>query len=134
MVCDKEYMLRIYVAYEAGRLMFGVVDVDERLSGSRHQKGKRESGACGEKTVFGIFERDGQVQTEIVPVFVKAMLLGIKCGKVGIASVLNFGGWRRNHELVDLGYGHFGVDYSEVEFAKRCIHIEGVFMLRMHSY
>lgn len=54
--------------------MFGIVEVDESLFGPRREKGKHGHGAFGKTTVFGIFERDGQVYTEIVPNCSKAML------------------------------------------------------------
>ncbi|PIE06484.1 MAG: hypothetical protein CSA74_12220, partial [Rhodobacterales bacterium] len=57
----------ILIACEETRPMFGVVEVDESLFGPRRMKGKRGRGAYGKTTVFGIFERDGQVCTEIVP-------------------------------------------------------------------
>jgi len=47
--------------------MFGVVEVYESLFGEKRLKGKRRRGAYCKTTVFGIFERDGQVYTEIVP-------------------------------------------------------------------
>ena len=52
---------RILVACEEARPMFGVVEVDESLFGPRCVKGKRGRGAYGKATVFGLFERDGQV-------------------------------------------------------------------------
>ena len=58
---------RILVACEEARPMFGVVEVEESLFGPRRVKGGRGRGAYGKTTVFGIFERDGQVYTEIVP-------------------------------------------------------------------
>ena len=58
---------RILAACEAQRPFFGVVEVDESFFGARRVKGKRGRGAYGKTVVFGIFERDGQVYTEIVP-------------------------------------------------------------------
>jgi transposase len=46
--------------------MFGVVEVDESYFGLRRVKGKRGRGAYGKTAVFGIFERAGQVYTEVV--------------------------------------------------------------------
>ena len=57
----------ILIACEEARPMFGVLKVDESLFGPRRVKGKRGRGACGKTAVFGIFKRDGQVYTEIVP-------------------------------------------------------------------
>ena len=52
---------RIFIACEAQRPMFGVVEVDESFFGARRVKGKRGRGAYGKTAVFGIFERKGQV-------------------------------------------------------------------------
>lgn len=57
---------RILIACEEVRSMFSVVEVDESLFGPRRVQGKRVREAYGKTTVFGIFERDGQVYTEIV--------------------------------------------------------------------
>ena len=106
--------------------MFGVVEVDESLFGARRVKGKRGRGAYGKTTVFGIFERDGQVYTEIVPDCSKATLQGIIRGRVDPETVINSDGWRGYNGLVDLGYGHFRVDHSKDEFARGRIHINGI--------
>ncbi len=57
----------IFAACEELRPLFGVVELDESLFGPRRVKGKRGRGVYGKTSVFGIFERDGQVYTEIVP-------------------------------------------------------------------
>ncbi len=72
--------------------MFGVVEVDESLLGPGRVKGKRGRGAYGKTTVFGIFERDGQVYTEIVPDCSKATLHGIIRGRVHINGIEGFWG------------------------------------------
>jgi len=117
---------RIQKACEAQRPMFGVVEVDESLFGAKRVKGKRGRDAYGKTTVFGIFERDGQVYTEVVPDCKKATLQGIIRGKVDLASVINSDGWRGYNGLVDLGYGHFRVDHSKDEFARNGVHINGI--------
>jgi transposase len=68
---------RFAKACEDQRPMFGVVEVYESLFGAKRMKGKRGRGAYGKTTVFGIFERDGQVYNEIVPNSSKATLQGI---------------------------------------------------------
>ncbi len=57
--------------------MFGVVEGDESLSGARRGKGKRGRGAVGKTTVSGLFAREGQVYTEVVPDGKKATLQGM---------------------------------------------------------
>ncbi len=94
---------RIFSACEEARPMFGVVEFDESLFGPRRVKGKRGPGAYGKTTVFGIFERDGQVYTEIVPDCSKATQQGIIRGRVDLATIINSDGWRGYNGLVDLG-------------------------------
>ena len=58
---------RILLACEAQRPLFDVVEVGESFFGARRAKGRRGRGAYGKTVVFGIFEHQGQVHTEIVP-------------------------------------------------------------------
>ena len=108
------------------RPFFGVVEVDESFFGARRIKGKRGRGAYGKTVVFGIFEREGQVYTEIVPDCSKSTLQGIIRGRVDPSTVVNSDGWRGYNGLVDLGYGHFRVDHSCDEFARGPVHINGI--------
>jgi transposase len=117
---------RVETACEAQRPLFGVVEVDESWFGARNVRGKRGRAAYGKTTVFGIFERAGQVYTEIVPNCSKATLQGIIRGRVDVASVINSDGWRGYNGLVDLGYGHFRVDHGNDEFARGAVHINGI--------
>ena len=64
---------------------------DESFFGARRVKGKRGRGAYGKTVVFGVFEHDGKVYTEIVPDCSKATLQGIIRGRVDPASVINLG-------------------------------------------
>ena len=113
-------------AAEAQRRLFGVVEVDESFFGARRVKGRRGRGAYGKTVVFGIFERQGHVYTEIVPDCSKPTLQGIIRGRVDPRTVINSDGWRGYHGLVDLGYGHFRVDHARDEFTKGTVHINGI--------
>ena len=118
---------RMRLACEAQRRLFGVVEVDESFFGARRVKGRRGRGAYGKTVVFGIFERQGYVYTEIVPDCSKPTLQGIIRGRVDPRTVINSDGWRGyHHGLVDLGYGHFRVDHSKDEFVRRAVHINGI--------
>ena len=117
---------RIVVYNEAQRPFFGVVEVDESLFGAKRVKGKRGRGAYGKTTVFGIYERQGLVYTEVVPNCSKATLQGIIRGKVDIRSLINSDGWRGYNGLVDIGYGHFRVNHSADEFVRGKAHINGI--------
>jgi transposase len=104
----------------------GTVEVDESLFGARRVKGKRGRGAYGKTTVFGIYERNGHVYTEVVPDCSKATLQAIIRGKVALETVINSDGWKGYNGLVDIGYGHFRVDHSKDEFAKGSTHVNGI--------
>ena len=117
---------RIAAACEETRPFFGVVEVDESWFGPTRVKGKRGRGAGGKTIVFGIFERQGRVYTEIVPDCSKPTLQGVIRGRVDPSSVINSDGWRGYNGLVDLGYGHKRVDHGEDEFARGQVHINGI--------
>ncbi|MDE3015340.1 MAG: IS1595 family transposase [Pseudomonadota bacterium] len=104
----------------------GTVEVDESWFGARRVKGKRGRGAYGKTTVFGIYERNGHVYTEIVPDCSKSTLQAIIRGKVAAESVVNSDGWRGYNGLVDIGYGHFRVDHGKDEFARGHTHVNGI--------
>ena len=79
---------RMLLACEAQRRLFGVVEVDESFFGARRVKGRRGRGAYGKTVVFGIFERQGHVYTEIVPDCSKPTLQGIIRGRVDPRTVI----------------------------------------------
>ena len=72
----------------------GEVEVDESYFGARRMKGKRGRGAYGKTIVFGLFQRNGQVYTELVPDCRKRTLQAIIRGKVALDSVIYSDGWR----------------------------------------
>lgn len=117
---------RIFVACEAQRPFFGVVEVDESFFGARRIKDRRGHGAYGKTIVFGIFEREDRVYTEIVSDCSKPTLQGIIRGRADPSTVVNSDGWPGYNGLVDLGYGHFRVDHSQDEFARGAVHINGI--------
>jgi transposase-like protein len=71
----------IHKACQTQRPLFGIVEVDESYFGAKRVKGKRGRGAYGKTPVFGIYERGGNVYTEIVPDCSKPILQGIIRGK-----------------------------------------------------
>ena len=112
-------------------LLYGSVEVDESYFGAKRQRGyhgklKRGRGTL-KQPVFGIFERQGRVYTEIVPDCTKATLQAVIKGKVDIDSVLYSDGWRGYNGLVDVGYAkHFRVNHGSNEFARGNCHINGI--------
>ena len=117
---------RLEVICEEQRPMFGIIEVDESYFGARRVKGKRGRGASGKTPVFGIYERNGNVYTEIVPNCKKSTLQGIIRGKVAAESIINSDGWAGYNGLVDIGYGHFRVDHGKDEFVCGRNHVNGI--------
>lgn len=103
------------------------IEVDESFFGAKRAKGKRGRGASNKTIVFGIFQRNGKVYTEIVPNCSKATLQKVIRGKVDITSVIHSDGWRGYNGLVDVGYAkHFRVDHQKDEFVNGKTHINGI--------
>ena len=111
---------RILLACEVQRPLFGIVEIDESFA----RQGGRGHGAYGKTVVFGIFERQGQVYTEIVPDC--PTLQSIIRGRVDPRTIINSDGWPGYDGLVDLGYGYFRVDHSRDEFTRGTVHINGI--------
>ena len=110
----------------------GDIEVDESYFGPARIRGKKTKRKRGRGTlkqpVFGIFERYGQVYTEIVPNCKKLTLQPLILGKVSLESVIHSDGWRGYDGLVDVGYDkHLRVNHSKDEFSKKngC-HINGI--------
>ena len=105
----------------------GEIEVDESYFGGRRIKGKRGRGAAGKTPVFGIFQRNGRVYTEVVPDCAKATLQAIIRGRVSLDSIINTDGWLRYNVLVDFGYKkHLRVQHGQNEFARGRCHINGI--------
>ena len=118
---------RIAEFCEAQSPFGGEVEVDESYFGARRIKGKRGRGAYGKTIVFGIFQRNGQVYTELVPNCRKPTLQAIIRGKVALDSVIDSDGWRGYNGLVDVGYGkHLRVDHGRDEFVRGRIPVNGI--------
>lgn len=105
----------------------GTIEVDESYFGPRRIPGKRGRGASGKTIVFGIFKRQGQVYTEIVPDARKKTLQRVIRGKIDPESVIHSDGWRGYDGLVDVGYDkHYRVHHGSDEFANGSSHINGI--------
>ncbi len=120
---------RIFLACEAMRPLFGMVEMDESLFGAKRVKGKRGRGAYGKTVVFGVFERDGYVYTGTAPDCSKRALQGVRRyqGRGGRQhrrqlrrTAVAITGWPGP------GYGHYRVDHSKDEFARGHVHINGI--------
>jgi transposase len=114
------------------RKFYGEIELDESYFGAKRARGfagklKRGRGTL-KQPVFGIFEREGRVYTEIVPDCKKQTLQAIILGKISLDSVINTDGWRGYNGLVDVGYGkHFRVNHGKNEFSnKNGVHVNGI--------
>jgi transposase len=121
---------------EISEKLFGKVEFDESYFGAKrvrgyHGKLKRGRGTT-KQPVFGIFQRDGKVYTEIVPDCKKATLQAIIKGKVEAKTEVYTDSWRGYDGLVDVGFDkHFRVNHGKNEFALKGendqqIHVNGI--------
>ena len=118
---------RIATECEALSPVSGEVEVDESYFGARRVRGKRGRGALGKTIVFGLFKRQGNVHTQIVPDCSKATLQGVIRGRIDPDSVIHSDGWPGYSGLVDMGYRkHYRVRHGENEFAKGPRHVNGI--------
>lgn len=113
------------------QLFFGEVELDEAYFGAKRLRGinmpqKRGRGTW-KQPVFGVFERQGRVYTEIIPDAKRATLRKVIKGKISPESVIYTDGWRGYYGLLDIGYNkHFRIDKSKSFSNKHGVHINGI--------
>jgi len=113
------------------RIFFGEVELDEAYFGAKRLRGipmpqKRGRGTW-KQPVFGVFERDGRVYTEIVPNAKQSTLRKIISGKINPESIIYTDGWRGYNGLLDIGYNkHFRIDKSKSFSNQYGVHINGI--------
>ena len=118
---------RIAEHCEAQSPFRGEVEIDESYFGPRRVKGKRGRGAGGKTIVFGVFKRQGQVYTEIVPDVTKKTLQKAIRGRVSLDTIVHSDGWRGYDGLVDVGYArHLRVNHGDDQFVGGRSHINGI--------
>ena len=108
----------------------GVVEVDESYFGPSRVRGRPLPRLRGRGTlkqpVFGIFERQGEVYTEIIPDCSQATLRAVIRGRIDPASVVCSDGWPGYDGLVDVGFDkHIRINKQKA-FAKGRAHINGI--------
>jgi len=108
----------------------GVVEVDESFFGparTRGRPGPRKRGRGTKKQpVFGIYERNGRVYTELVTDCSATTLQKIIRGRINPESVIHSDGWRGYDGLVDVGFDkHLRINKSK-HLASKGIHINGI--------
>lgn len=108
----------------------GVVEVDESFFGPTRIRGRPGPRKRGRGTlkqpVFGIYEREGSVYTELVTDCSAKTLQSIIRGKISPESIIHSDGWRGYGGLVDVGYDkHFRINKTK-HFAEKTVHINGI--------
>jgi len=108
----------------------GVIEVDESFFGPSRLRGRPGPRKRGRGTlkqpVFGIYERNGRVYTELITDCSAQTLQAIIRGRVSPECVVHSDGWKGYDGLVDVGYDkHFRINKSK-HFASKGIHINGI--------
>jgi transposase len=115
---------------EEFQMLVGTVEVDESYFGARRQRGikgklKRGRGTL-KQPVFGLYERNGRVYTEIVPDVKKKTLQQLVRGYVALNTLILSDGWKGYDGLVDVGFDrHMRVNHSDF-FVINGVHINGI--------
>lgn len=108
----------------------GQVEIDESYFGPRRIKGvaTRRGRGTHRQPVFGIYQRNGYVYTEIIPNCTRATLRQIISGKIDPESTLYSDSWSGYHGLVDVGFNkHYRLRHKRNEFSrKKGVHINGI--------
>lgn len=105
-------------------LFSGEGELDESYFGGRH-KGKRGRGAAGKAQVFGILERDGQVQVTAVPDVPAATLIDLNVKTVRRGNLIYTDRFKRYDSLMFCGYRHLKIDHSK-RFGSGKVYINGL--------
>jgi len=108
----------------------GEVEVDESYFGPRRLKGRstRRGRGTHKQPVFGIFERNGRVYTEIIADCSIRTLRKIMTGKIDLGSTIYSDSWTGYNGLVDVGFDkHFRVNHKKNEFSNfKGAHVNGI--------
>jgi transposase-like protein len=112
------------------RKFVGVVELDESYFGCILKRGvpgaPKKGRGTNKQPVFGIFERNGRVYTEVVSDCSSKTLQSIIRGRVSLESIIHTDKWRGYDGLVDVGYDkHCRVNHSK-HFSSKGIHINGI--------
>lgn len=127
------HMFRTLIYYhqlaEFGKVVTGEAECDEAYFGAKRLKGVpgKKGRGTHKQPVFGIYERDGRVYTEIIPNCRKKTLQGIIRGKIDTETVVHTDKWRGYDGLVDVGYNkHKRINHSKAFSYGNGTHINGI--------
>ncbi len=108
----------------------GVVEVDESYFGPSRVRGcalpRRRGRGTLKQPVFGIFERQGEIYTEIVNDCSQPTWRAIIRGRIDPASVVCPDGWPGYDGLVEVGYDRHVRINKKKSFTKGRAHINGI--------
>ena len=126
-----KFRIKIYYHQVSEMSKFvGEIEMDESYFGPRRVKGRSTKRGRGthRQPVFGIFERNGNVYTEIIKDCKLSTLRRIITGKVELTSTLYSDSWKGYNGLVDVGFDkHFRINHKKDEFSnKKGAHINGI--------
>jgi len=107
-----------------GELLSDEIELDESYFGGR-RKGNRGRGAAGKVPVFGILERNGIVQVNVVPNVTAETLIGFTVKKVRRGSVVYIDKFRSYDSLMFCGYRHQKIDHKKL-FSSGEVYINGL--------
>lgn len=115
---------------EFNKVIKNKVQVDEAYFGGKRKRGvpgKRGRGT-DKRPVFGIYEKNGKVYTEIVKNCKKKILQAIIMGKIDKRSTIVSDYWKGYSGLVDVGYGkHIRLNHKKGEWIdNKGNHINGI--------
>jgi len=111
------------------KMFVGNVEVDESYFGASRVKGRMGKRGRGtlKQPVFGIFERNGRVYTEIIPNCERKTLRKIMNKRIDPTSIIISDSWRGYDGLVDVGYNkHFRIKHKDNQFSHHGVHINGI--------
>lgn len=105
-------------------LIKGEVEMDEAYFGGK-RKGKSGRGTGHKIPVFGILERQGIVQVEVLPNVSAQSLLNLTVKKVRRGSIVYTDKFRGYDALMFCGYRHLRIDHEKV-FSSGKVYINGL--------
>ena len=122
-------LIYYYQSQEFQKTIYGEVECDEAYFGGKRRRGmpgKRGRGS-DKQPVFGIFERNGHVYTEIVSNCKKETLQKIIRGVIDKETIIHTDKWRGYDGLVDVGYDkHVRINHSKKFSDGKGNHINGI--------
>lgn len=107
----------------------GEIEVDESYFGPRRIRGQstRRGRGTHRQPVFGIFERNGRVYTEVIPDCSIRTLRKIITGQIDLSSTIYSDSWTGYTGLVDVGFDkHFRINHKRNEFSRNGVHVNGI--------